>query len=207
MSRTGDDATDVSSVILRAWRQMSRVLTNEELKSAYLQLHIAKKPWKYQQLKYKGKTYCLTRLGFGLCSAPRIMTKILSTVFSKGEGIIAATNSYMNDILVDEMRVAALIVFEHLEQYGLLRKQPEPLGGGSVALGLRLEMSKNGELMFRRGNEVPEVKENLSRRMVRHCSRCQSIDPAPATHKAGKVSMKNDWRRLANDVTHHRQEL
>lgn len=33
------------------------------------------------------------------------------------------------------------------------------------------------------------------------------IDPAPAVQEAGKVSMKNDWRRLAIDVAHYRQEL
>lgn len=55
---------------------------------------------------------------------------------------------------------------EHLQQYGLVTKQPEPLGGGNAALGLRLEMNKNGELIFRRGNEIPEVKDNLSRREI-----------------------------------------
>lgn len=43
--------------------------------------------------------------------------------------------------------------------------------------------------------------------MVRHCSRCQSIDPALTIHEAGNISVKNDWRRLAIDVTHYRQEL
>nr|XP_027233814.1 uncharacterized protein LOC113825211 [Penaeus vannamei] len=92
------------------------------------------------------------------------MTKILRTVLSNGEGMLTATNSYIDDILVDEMRVAASTVVEHLQQYGLVTKQPEPLGGGSAAVCLRLEMNKNGELIFRRGNEIPEVKDNLSRR-------------------------------------------
>ena len=50
-----------------------------DLKSASLQIHVAEKLWKYQLVRYKGKTYCLMRLGFELNSAPRIMTRILDS--------------------------------------------------------------------------------------------------------------------------------
>lgn len=163
MSHTGDDATDVCSETLREWRQMSGASTIVDLKSAYLQVHVAEKLWKYQIVKYKGTTYCLTRLGFGLCSAPRIMTRILKSVLSKRKGMEVATNSYVDDILVDETKVKVSEVVEHLKQYGLATKPPEPLEGGT-ALGLRLDRERNGELVFRRGNEIPEVQENLSRR-------------------------------------------
>ena len=42
-----------------------------------LQLHVNNKLWKYQLVKYKGKTYRLTRLGFRLNSAPKVMLMIL----------------------------------------------------------------------------------------------------------------------------------
>lgn len=163
MSHTGDDAVDVCSETLREWRRMSGASTIVDLKSAYLQVHVVKKLWRYQLVNYKGKTYCLTRLGFGLSSAPKIMTRILKTVLSKGKGMEAATNSYVDDILIDETRVAVSEVVEHLKLYGLATKQPEPLEGGT-ALGLRLERERTGELVFRRANEVPAVREDLSRR-------------------------------------------
>lgn len=163
MCHTGDDATDVCGETLRAWRQMSGATTIVDLKSAYLQVHVAKKLWKYQLVKYKGKTYCLTRMGFGLSSAPKSMTKILRTVLSKREGLEAATNSYIDDILVDETKVGVSEVVEHLQRYGLATKRPEALEGGT-ALGLRLERERTGELVFKRGNTVPEVKESLNRR-------------------------------------------
>ena len=79
---TGDDVTDVCGETMRDWRRMNAE-TLAELKAAYLQIRVAEKLWKYQLVNYKGRTYCLTRLGFGLNSAPRIMAKILKTVLSK----------------------------------------------------------------------------------------------------------------------------
>ena len=46
-----------------------------DLKSAYLQLHVAERVWQYQLVMYKGTIYCLTRLGFGLNIIPKTMTK------------------------------------------------------------------------------------------------------------------------------------
>lgn len=163
MSHTGDDVADVCGETLREWRQMGGASTIVDLKSAYLQIHVSETLWKYQLVRYKGKTYCLTRLGFGLTSAPRIMARILKTVLGKGEEMAAATNSYIDDILVDETVVTAAEVVEHLATFGLATKQPQQLEGGA-ALGLRLERDRTGELVFQRGNEIPEVKENWSRR-------------------------------------------
>ena len=163
MCHTGDDFTDVCDETLREWRQMRGGSTIVDLKSAYLQIHMAEKLWKYQLVKYKGRTYCLTRLGFGLNAAPRIMARILKTVLGKRKEIKAATNSYIDDILVDETMVKATEVVEHLAKFGLATKPPEPLEGGA-ALGLKLEKDRTGELVFRRGNEIPEVGEELSRR-------------------------------------------
>ena len=56
-------------------------------------------------MRYKGMTYYLTRFGFGLNSALRIMTRILKTVLGKRKEIETAMNSYINDILVDETAV------------------------------------------------------------------------------------------------------
>ena len=159
---TGDDVTDVCSETMREWRRMSGGVTIVDLKSAYLQIRIDRKLWKYQLVQYKGKTYCLTRLGFGLNSAPRIMAKILKTVLGKQEVIDQATNSYIDDILVDESVIPAVEVIDHLKKFGLVTKQPEPLEGGA-ALGLKLQQIE-GVLHFHRSNEIPEVTDSLSRR-------------------------------------------
>ena len=163
MCHTGDDVADVCGETLRKWRQMRGASTIVDLQSAYLQIHVARELWRYQLVKYNGRTYCLTRLGFGLSSAPRIMTRILKTVLGKRKDVEAGTSSYIDDILVDEAVVTAAEVVEHLKGFGLVTKSPEPLEGGA-ALGLRLEKDRSGELTFQRGNEIPEVGKELSRR-------------------------------------------
>lgn len=159
---TGDEVTDICSETLRVWRQTGENVSVVDLKSAYLQLRVDAELWPYQLVNYRGQTFCLTRLGFGLNSAPRIMSKILKTVLSKDEKIRKATSSYIDDILVNESVASADEVIRHLNAYGLVTKSPESLNGGA-ALGLRLSRV-GGELMFRRGNSVPEVADMLTRR-------------------------------------------
>ena len=69
-----------------------------DLRSAYLQIKVASELWKYKLVKYKGQTFCLTQLGFGLNCAPRIMTKILKTVLAKSKRIQLATSSYIEHL-------------------------------------------------------------------------------------------------------------
>ena len=160
---TGDDILDVCGETLREWRQVEGEATLVDLRSAYLQIRVAKELWKYQIVNYKGEYYCLTRLGFGLSAAPRIMTRILKTVLSKSERIDAATSPYIDDILVDESQVSAEELTKHLGEFGLVAKPPEPLDGGA-ALGLKIQRNKAGELMFSRGNELPVLTPSLTRR-------------------------------------------
>ncbi|XP_076055165.1 uncharacterized protein LOC143033558 [Oratosquilla oratoria] len=160
---TGDDFVDVCSETLRRWRRRRGASAVVDLRAAYLQIHVTKKLWKYQLVKYKGKFYCLTRLGFGLSSAPKIMTRILKTVLEKTEAMKKGTDSYLDDILVDDSIVSTSSVVEHLARYGLTAKEPEPLEGGAV-LGLRLERNGAGTLMFRRGNEIPKVTDEMCKR-------------------------------------------
>ena len=128
-----------------------------DLKSAFLQLHVVKELWQYQLVSYKGKTYCWIRLGFGLNVAPKIMAVVLKTVLKKGSKTKEATDSYIDDIMVDVTKILTKEVVEHLKGFGLTTKSPESLDGG-VALGFKL-MNKTGKLMFRGGNEIPEIGE------------------------------------------------
>ncbi|KAG1683689.1 putative uncharacterized transposon-derived protein F52C9.6 [Nymphon striatum] len=51
----------------------------------------------------------------------------------------------------------------------------------------------------------PNITRKDVREAVRRCERCQSIDPAPVVHQPGVLSVDQDWKRLAIDVTHYRQ--
>lgn len=129
---TGDDVTDVCDEKLRQWRQMSKIVSVVDLKSAYLQIKVSEKSWPYQLVKYGGKTYCLTRLGFGLNCAPRIMSKILKFVVKKKDEAGKYTSSCIDDILVDESGLSATELISHLNEYGLITKPPESLENGTA---------------------------------------------------------------------------
>ena len=91
------------------------------------------------------------------------MSKILKTVLAQSKKVEAATRSYIDDILVNESQVTDAELIHHLGKFGLITKMPEPLDGGA-ALGLKIERNGAGELMFRRGNELPILPESLTRR-------------------------------------------
>ena len=80
---TGSDIIDVCDEKMRKWRRLKGGIAIMDLKSTYLQLHVAKELWQYQLVSYKRKTYCLTRLGFGLNVAPKIMAAVLKTVLKQ----------------------------------------------------------------------------------------------------------------------------
>ena len=162
-SHTGDDVTDICSEKIREWRQTEGDNVLVDLKTAYLQIKVVEKLWKYQLVEFKGKTYCLTRLGFGLSSAPRIMSKILKTVLASSSDIEGATSSYIDDILVNTSKVSAEHLVKHLSKYGLKTKPPEKLAGGS-ALGLKLIEDEDEKLVFRRGNEIPTPSDDVSKK-------------------------------------------
>ena len=140
---TGRDIIDMCNEKMRKWRWLEGGTAIVDLKSAYLQLHVAKELWQYQLVCYKGKTYCVTRLGFGLNVAPKIMSAVLKTVLKKGSKTKEATNLYIDDIMVDVTKILTKEVVEHLKGFGLTLKSPEFLDGGA-ALRLKL-MNKTGK--------------------------------------------------------------
>ena len=91
------------------------------------------------------------------------MSKILKYVLSKNEIIRSATNSYIDDILLDDNKVSANKLVDHLNKYGLVTKHPETIDGGA-ALGLRLHRDERGELLFSRGNIIPETTQNVTKK-------------------------------------------
>ena len=91
----------------RNWRQCGDKVAVLDLRKAYLQIQIDKTLWKHQAIKWKGKTFLLTRLGFGFCSAPKIMTKIVEFVIKNEPSLQNAVSSYIDDLYVDESKVQA----------------------------------------------------------------------------------------------------
>ena len=169
------DEIDICEEVMREWRRMERSTKIVDLKLVYLQIEVDKKLWQYQLVKYKGRVYCLTRLGFRLNSAPKIMTAVLKNVLAKDKAVKRATCSFINDILVDETEVTAERVREHVNTYRLTAK-PTALEDG-MALSLKLQRNKEGKLVFRRGSKIPEVQGSLTkqelfsvcRKLVGHC--------------------------------------
>lgn len=70
-----------------------------------MQIHVARKLWKYQLVQFKEKTYCLTGLGFEPNVAPKAMETILKTVLKKMDST------------------------KNIGKFGLITKSPESLEG------------------------------------------------------------------------------
>ena len=159
-SHTGG-AVPICASRLRDWRQMGRNCSIIDLKKAYLQVAIRPDQWVYQAIRWKGKDYLLTRLGFGLTSAPKIMTAIVEKTLSVDPSMINSVSSYIDDLIIDENQVACADVVNHLQKWGLHSKEPQKLGSGPVrVLGLEI----NEEFQWSRDSTLPVMKDNLTRR-------------------------------------------
>lgn len=163
-SHTGNST--VCDDTIRRWRRFGDNVTLLDLRKAYLQLYVDQKQWKHQVVQFKGKFYYLTRLGFGLSSAPRIMSRILQEVLSMKELIRTGTSNYLDDILVNNDVVSPECVEKHLHDYGLKVKPSQSLQQGARILGLQVELS-NEKLYWKRANQIPsapDLNNNFSRR-------------------------------------------
>lgn len=150
---------------LREWRRMGTSVAMLDLSKAYLQLHISPELQRFQAVRYKGTRYVLSRLGFGLASAPKIMTKVLGKVLSLRPDVSAGTSSYIDDILVNTAVVSAEAVKAHLKLYGLEAKDPVPLNGARV-LGLHVSDRGSG-YQWKRDNPLPNGPEGeLTKRQL-----------------------------------------
>lgn len=157
---------DVCGEKLREWRQRGESVEMLDLRKAYLQLHVSEELQRYQTVQFKGKVYVLTRLGFGLASAPKIMTKVLGKILSLREDVRIGTDSYIDDIIVDTTVVSAATVRSHLKTFGLAAKDPVPLSEARV-LGLRVYANdRSVELQWKRDNCLPRVEGALTKRIV-----------------------------------------
>jgi len=138
---------------MREWRQKGIPSHLLDLKRAYLQIKVDSELWCWQGVIWRGKTFLLTRLGFGLASAPKIMTKIVENCLSQLPGV--ECSSYIDDIHVAGDRKEAQRVQHHLAQFGLLSKPVEEIGGSHAVRVLGLKVDSN--LAWSRESKIPKV--------------------------------------------------
>ncbi|KAI0981194.1 hypothetical protein GJ496_003706 [Pomphorhynchus laevis] len=129
-SHTAD--SDVCISKLRNWRRWGDRLSLIDLRRAYLQIHVDESLWPYQVVVYRNKRYVLTRLGFGLNIAPRILKAIVHFVLSKDMLVAQSTDSYLDDIIVDNTKIANDNVLKLLAKFGLEAKQPVDIHSATV---------------------------------------------------------------------------
>ena len=157
--------SEVCGEKLRSWRKLGENLSIIDLRNAYLQIHIEERLWKYQVVKFKGKRYCLTRLGFGLNVAPKIMAAIVKKVLSMDPIVESGTDSYVDDIVVNEDVVSCEQVNKLLSTFGLDAKPPERLNGGRI-LGLRVFSDLDGVMRWKRDNVINAISETMTKRQL-----------------------------------------
>jgi len=155
---------------LRKWRRLGPSCCMLDLKKAYLQLFVDAELLKFQAVRYKGKLFVMTRMGFGLNVAPKIMSKVLGRVLSMDSAIQKGTDHYIDDIIVDEEVVSVVRVKEHLANYGLITKDPESIDNARV-LGLRVKRGPSGQLRWKRDNDINVGKVVTKRDLFSLCGK------------------------------------
>ena len=109
---------------IRQWRQLGFNFGILDLKCAYLHHSL----WTYQVVRYKVKTFLLTKLGFGLTTALSIMTTIVETIIKSDNEFVDTISIYIDDIFIDCSRVDPFYVKNYFEQCRLMIKDIVFLG-------------------------------------------------------------------------------
>lgn len=75
-----------------------------------------------------------------------------------------ATGSYIDDLLVDATTATREAVISHLNKFGIRAKHSEPLEV-RAALGHQMRKDPTRKLVFRRENQIPDVKDERRREL------------------------------------------
>ena len=191
---------------LREWRRMGENVALLDLKKAYLQIHVEESLWPYQTIEFQNKRYSLTRLGFGLNVAPRVMKTVLETVAEQDTNVKKAVSSYVDDVLVNEEVLSAEEVAEHLRACGLECKEPTRASEGARILGLRV-WGEQDRLEWKRDNDVREIVGPVTKRKVfslcgqltGHLPVCGWLRPAASFLKRRANEAASAWDDVIND--------
>lgn len=213
-AHTGD--SDVCAEKIREWRKTGVNTATLDLSTAYMQIRVHKSLWPYQTVMFRGRRYCLTRLGFGLNIAPAVMKAILATVLAEDKEIQAAASPYVDDIYVNESLVSVNRVQSHLLQFGLVCKPPQRVDEGARVLGLHV-WGEQGRLLWRRSGEIPAVPSVITRRsvfsfcgrLIGHLPVCDWLRPAVSFVKRRVNNLSQAWDDEVTDegLCHIMQEI
>ena len=192
---------------MRKWRALGRNAAILDLKTAYMQIHVDRSLWPFQTVIFRGRRFCLTRLGFGLSIAPAVMKAVLSAVLSKDSVIKEGTSPFVDDIFVNEDVVKAAIVRDHLRNHGLICKPAERVSDGTRVLGLSVKAIE-GRLAWKRSNAILEVPVVLTRRsvfslcgkLIGHLPVCGWLRPAVAHIKREANLLSDSWDEEIHDL-------
>mgnify|MGYP003417316483 FL=1 len=205
-SHTGD-AQECRSE-LRKWRKMGDNIAVVDLKRAYLQIHVEESLWKFQTVSHNGVCYRLTRLGFGLKSAPKIMDGIVSYVLKLNSKVNENTSHYVDDIIVNLNGIAECEVVNHLKRYGLVTKEHEDVDDMRV-LGLQLRGKNESRRWWVRSplGDLKNEREGCTRRdvfsicgkLIGHYPICGYLRIECSMIKRGMKGTK--WDDFAGDET------
>ena len=93
------------------------------------------------------------------------MKSVIDAIVSQDHTIKSTTSVYVDDILINENHVPTSWVQQHFLDYGLVFKDPVWLRDGARVLGLQV-WEKDGTLRWKRGSQIPEIPNRLTRRRI-----------------------------------------
>ena len=158
MSNPGFDSP-VCGDTLRAWCQADTDSVLLDVKKAYLQVRVDPSLAHYQVVMVNGVKYVMTRMGFGLSIAPKVMDAIIKYV-TRG---CADVDNYVDDLRVPSAQVNHEVA--QMSHFGLETKPAEQLSTARV-LGLQL-YREDDKLYWDRCDDVQlHVADNVTRREV-----------------------------------------
>ena len=156
--------SEVCHESLRKWRQY-HVAFLIDVEKAYMNIGVAKQLLRFQIVNVDEKFYCLTKMGFGISIAPRVLQCLIKKIITENN-LISTINPYRDDILVGtndgteaglrEVQEEINKVRKLLLQHGLPTKAPVNLfdftDGYTRPLGLEL-FRKDDEVYWRRRSD------------------------------------------------------
>ena len=134
---------------LRKWRLAGdpsdfRLL---DIRKAYLQVHVAPELQRFQTVVWQGRTYVMTRMGFGLNIAPKFMDIIVRWI-NRG---FPAVDNYVDDLMTPSEVADAVAAC--MAEYSLPTKPAEAFTESRV-LGLQLKKDDSNQVQWSRRSDV-----------------------------------------------------
>ncbi|XP_065181850.1 uncharacterized protein LOC135812405 [Sycon ciliatum] len=179
---------------LRDWRLPGQEQVIVDIRKAYLQVRLHPSLLPYLAVVWPEKLYVMTRMGFGLAVAPKVMNAIVK--FATLD--FPQVDNYVDDLFVPEEEAEA--VKSKLEHYGLPTKPAEPLAQARV-LGLQVS-KRDGNLVWKRCDGVSlSCPKNPTKRQISkwcgaltaHCPVCKWLRPAASFLKRMANLSTDGW--------------